>query len=210
MTGGVTAHLSRLIADAKAALAELPKWELYLHIFWLAGPFILLIERSPADLWLSVLALTFVVRSVVRREGWWLKTFWVRAAFAFWAVCLLAAALSPLPVYSLGEAFAWCRFPLFAMATAFWLGRDKRLLYLMILSTGIGMVAMCGILTAEILIVGPQGSRLSWPYGDLVPGNYLAKVGLPAFVVAVALATSHANNVARFGAFVALVSISCR
>jgi O-antigen ligase len=207
MTGSVTAHLSRLITDARAALTELPRWERYLHIFWLAGPFILLIERSPADLWLSVMALTFAVRSVVRREGWWLKKFWVRAAFAFWAVCLLAAALSPLPVYSLGEAFAWFRFPLFAMATAFWLGRDKRLLYLMILSTGIGMVAMCGILTAEILIVGPQRGRLSWPYGDLVPGNYLAKVGLPAFVIAVAIATSYRSTLARLGAIVALVSI---
>jgi O-antigen ligase len=77
----------------------------------------------------------------------------------------------------------------------------------MILSTGIGMVVMCGILTAEILIVGPQGGRLSWPYGDLVPGNYLAKVGLPAFIVAVALATSFSNKIARAGAVVALLSI---
>ena len=207
MTGSVTAYLFTLVAGGKAALAELPEWERYLFIFWLFGPFILLIERSPADAWLSVLALTFAVRSVVRREGWWLKKFWVRAAFLFWAVCLLAAALSPLPLYSCGEAFIWFRFPLFAMATAFWLGRDKRLVHLMILSTGIGMVTMCGILMAEILIVGPQGGRLSWPYGDLVPGNYLAKVGLPAFVVAVALATSHANNVARLGAIVTLLSI---
>ena len=207
MTGSVTAYLFTLVAGGKAALAELPEWERYLFIFWLFGPFILLIERSPADAWLSVLALTFAVRSVVRREGWWLKKFWVRAAFLFWAVCLLAGALSPLPLYSCGEAFIWFRFPLFAMATAFWLGRDKRLVHLMILSTGIGMVTMCGILMAEILIVGPQGGRLSWPYGDLVPGNYLAKVGLPAFVVAVALATSHANNVARLGAIVTLLSI---
>ena len=118
-TGSVTSHISRLIADAKAALAELPRWERYLHIIWLAGPFILLIERSPADIWLSALALTFVVRSVVRRDGWWLKKFWVRAAFAFWAVCFLSAALSPLPAYSMGEVLVWFRFPLFAMATAF-------------------------------------------------------------------------------------------
>ena len=206
-TDSLTSHFSRLFNDARVALSELPKWERIVHIFWLAGPFILLIERSPADLWLSLLALIFAVRSVVRREGWWLKIFWVRAAFLFWGACLLSAALSSLPAYSLGEAFAWFRFPLFAMATAFWLGRDRRLLYFMILTTGVGLVAMCGILTAEILIVGPQGGRLSWPYGDLVPGNYLAKVGLPAFVVAVALATSYANNVARAGAFVALVSI---
>ena len=207
MTDSLAAHLSRLVTDARSALSELPKWERAVHVFWLAGPFILLIERSPADFWLSVLALIFVARSIVRREGWWLRKFWVRAAFLFWGVCLLAAALSSLPIYSLGEVFAWFRFPLFAMATAFWLGRDRRLLYLMILSTGIGMVVMCGILTAEILIVGPQGGRLSWPYGDLVPGNYLAKVGLPPFAIAVALATSLSNKIARAGAVFALLSI---
>ena len=83
---------------------------------------------------------------------------------------------------------AWFRFPLFAMATVFWLGTDKRLLYAMILSTAIGMLVMMGILTAEIIIEGQKNGRLTWPYGDTVPGNYLAKVGLPAFTVMVALA----------------------
>ena len=201
------AYLSEMLDNARAAIAELPKWERPVHLFWLAGPFILLIERSPADIWLTLLALVFAVRAIVLREGWWLRTFWVRAAFLFWAVCFVAAASSSLPLYSIGETAAWFRFPLFAMATAFWLGRDPRLLYLMILSTGLGMVMMCGILTAEIIIVGPQGGRLSWPYGDLVPGNYLAKVGLPAFVVAVAFATSLSNRLARVGGVVALLSI---
>ena len=83
---------------------------------------------------------------------------------------------------------SWFRFPLFAMATAFWLGRDQRLLYVMLLSTAIGMMLMTGILTAEMLIEGQKDGRLTWPYGDLVPGNYLAKAGLPAFCVMVALA----------------------
>ena len=38
-----------------------------------------------------------------------------------------------MPAYSIGETVAWFRFPLFAMVTAFWLGRDTRLLYMMIL-----------------------------------------------------------------------------
>ena len=138
-----------LLGNAKAALAEMPRWERPVHLFWLAGPFLLLIERSPADFWLSLIALIFAVRTVILKEGWWLRTFWVRAAFLFWAVCLVSAATSSMPAYSIGETIAWFRFPLFAMATAFWLGRDARLLYLMILSTGIGLVVMCGILTAE-------------------------------------------------------------
>ena len=207
MIGSLRAYWSAMLGDAKAALSELPRWERGVHLFWLAGPFILLIERSPADVWLSVIALIFAVRALILREGWWLRNFWVKAAFAFWAVCLLSAVVSTMPAYSIGETVAWFRFPLFAMATAFWLGRDTRLLYMMILSTGVGMVVMCGILTAEVILVGSQGGRLSWPYGDLVPGNYLAKVGLPAFVVAVAFATSLKGVLARLGTVAALLSI---
>ena len=122
------------------------------HIFWLFGPFFLLIERSPADAWLSILALVFVVRSLYWRDGAWLSNGWVRAAFIFWFVCLLSASSSSTPAYALGEAVSWFRFPLFVMATVFWLGRDKRLIYAMLLSTGIGMMMMTGILTAEMMI----------------------------------------------------------
>ena len=186
--GTLLDDMQRLILDTRTALNDLPKWEKPFHIFWLLGPFFLLIERSPADAWLSILALAFAVRSLCQRDGAWLSHGWVRAAFIFWFVCLLSASLSIAPTYAVGEAMSWFRFPLFAMATVFWLGRDKRLLYVMLLSTGIGMMMMTGILTAEILIEGQKGGRLTWPYGDLVPGNYLAKAGLPAFCVMVALA----------------------
>ena len=53
------------------ALAEMSRWEKGFHIFWLLGPFVLLIERSPADIWLSILALAFVVRSIMKRDGGW-------------------------------------------------------------------------------------------------------------------------------------------
>ena len=73
--------------------------------------------------------------------------------------------------------------------------------------TALGMVMMTGILTAEIFIVGQQGGRLSWPYGDLVPGNYLAKAGLPAFCVLVALAVSDKRPVNSLAAIVSFVTI---
>jgi O-antigen ligase len=187
--------LARLLSDAKQALSDLPKWERVVHIFWLLGPFILLIERTPADLWLSLLGLIFVGRSIVRRDGAWLRHFWVRAAFVFWAVCLLSAALSSQPSYALGEAFVWFRFPLFAMATAFWLGQDKRLLYAMLVSTGLGLIVMSGILTAEMYFVGQTGGRLTWPYDDLVPGGYMAKTGLPVFIILTSFVVGSRLNV---------------
>ena len=53
------AHWSDMLSDAKAVLSELPRWERPVHLFWLAGPFILLIERSPADFWLLVACVDF-------------------------------------------------------------------------------------------------------------------------------------------------------
>ena len=199
--------MRQFYADAQDALKNLSGWGKAVHIFWLAGPFILLIERSPADLWITVLGFTFFFRSIRYRDFSWVRYFWVKAILVFWGVTLLAAMVSADPSYAVGEAFIWIRFPLFAFATAFWLTQDKRLLYAMLMSTVLGMIAMCGILTAELIIVGQQGGRLSWPYGDLVPGNYLAKVGLPAFIVLVALAVSIRGRLAAILGLVGLATM---
>ena len=99
-TLGVTtlwADFVKLLIDTRVALSELPRWERFVHLFWLAGPFILLIERSPADIWLSLLALIFIGRAIILRDLSWLQTSWVTALFLFWTSCLLSAALSSLP-----------------------------------------------------------------------------------------------------------------
>ena len=179
-------QISKFIDDSKAAILELSPADRFLKIFWLLGPFFLLIERTPGDVWLSTIALTFVFRSLIKGDFDFLKWFWVRSAFVFWFVCLVSASLSAYPSYALGETIAWVRFPLFAMACVFWIAIDKRIIYLMLLSVALAVLLMCCILTAEIVIEGFK-TRLSWPYGDLVSGNFLAKAGMPAFVAAAAL-----------------------
>lgn len=194
-----------IIESGKTAILERSYSERFFLIFWLLGPFILLIERSPADIWLTVLSLAFACRAISCRDGLWLRHFWVRAAFAFWSVCLLSSAAFQPSLNGFGEAFIWFRFPLFAMATAFWLGADKRILYLMFVSTALALLVMCSILLFELAIEGFK-SRLSWPYDDLVPGNYLAKVGLPIVVLATALTLSSAGWTSLFfGSYCALI-----
>ncbi|MDB2497645.1 O-antigen ligase family protein [Alphaproteobacteria bacterium] len=178
-----------LLGNGKKAFFELSRNDRFIHAFWLLGPFFLLIERTPGDVYISIVALTFLIRSLKNRDFGWLEFFWVKSVFIFWGICLLSAVTSPSPSYAFGEALIWIRFPLFAMATAFWLGADIRLLLLMFLSTASAILLMCGILTAEIAIEGFK-SRLSWPYDDLVPGNYLAKVGLPVIVFLTTLSLS--------------------
>jgi O-antigen ligase len=201
------AEAADLMADIKAYLSALPARSRYFQIFYLCGPLILLIERSPADLWLSLCGLVFFARCILLKDWGWVKFFWVRACLAFWAVCLLSSAVSVLPAYSLGEAFVWIRFPLFAFASCFWLAKSRQMIIAMMGMTALGMVVMTGILTAEVLIVGQQHGRLSWPYGDLVPGNYLTKAGLPAFCVLVALAVSGKRPVNALAALVSFITI---
>ena len=89
----------------------------------------------------------------------------------------------------------------------FWLAKDKRLLHAMLISTALGMFLMTGILALEMMIEGQRGGRLSWPYGDAVSGNYLSKVGLPAFTVMVALAIGAKPRLASIMGGLSLLSI---
>ena len=50
--------LMEICGETREALGLLSGWDRAAHIFWLLGPFILLVERSPADMWLSVIALS--------------------------------------------------------------------------------------------------------------------------------------------------------
>ncbi len=189
-------RLSSVLSDLFEFFSERPVLRRIPYMFFLAGPFILLIERSPADVWLSLCGLAFLVRSTKLKDWTWAKNVWVRSLLGFWFVCLVSALLSDIPAYSFGEALAWIRFPLFVMASAFWLAADRRVFTAMILMSLIGLMVMLGILTAEILLSETLLSRLSWPYDDVVSGAYLAKFGLFSFLVLLGVFFTGKGNVA--------------
>lgn len=178
-----------------------------LSTFWLLGPFILLIERTPADFWVSLIGICFLFRCFRTADWAWLKLFWVRSGIFFWAVCVFVSAISRIPEIAIVEALIWFRFPIFAFAVVFWLSKDSRIFHGMLLSTGMGIFLMCLILIAELLIKGNPEMRLSWPYGDHISGNYLAKVGLPIFVIIISLAVSAPGHIAKPSALFALLTI---
>ena len=167
---------------------RLSKIDKYMTLFWFLGPFIYLIERDPADLWLTLIGLIFLYRCIKRKEWSWASQLWFKSALALWVFGLFSAVSGPDPLFSFQQGFVWMRFPLYAAAAQVWLAKDRDIRILMLLSMLIGMLIMCGILVAET-IIEPK-SRLSWPYGDLVPGGYIAKFSLPVFCVLMAIAVS--------------------
>ncbi len=151
--------------------------EKFFLIFWFSGPIFYLIERDPADFWLSTICISFLIRSFFKQDWEWTNQTWVKSVFVFWIWCLISSILSPDPLFSFQQAVVWIRFPIYAMAVQAWLGSRKDFRELMLVFIALGMFLMNLILISE-MILEPK-HRLSWPYGDLVPGGYLGKFCLP-------------------------------
>ena len=191
--------------DGMIKLKAMNSFEKIMTIFWLLGPLIYLIERDPADLWLSVICMIFLIRCIRIKDWMWASQLWFRSAIALWLFGLLSALSSPDPLFTFQQGFVWIRFPLYVAAAQVWLAKDRDIRILMLLSILLGMLIMCIILIAEVLI--EPKIRLTWPYGDLVPGGYLAKVSLPLFCVLIAIAVSKKNKAGFFSGIIGLVSI---
>ena len=174
-------------------------------IFWLLGPFIYLIERDPADLWLSLISLIFLIRCIKKNDWSWVNQLWFKSALALWIFGLISAVSGPEPLFSFQQGFVWIRFPLYAAAAQVWLAKDRDIRIVMLLSMLIGMLIMSAILIAETFI--EPKVRLTWPYGDKVPGNYIARISLPLLCVLMAIAVSRKSRTALISGCIGMLSI---
>ena len=186
-------------------IKNMTRFDKAMTIFWLLGPFIYLIERDPADLWLSLIGLVFLTRCIRNKDWKWANQLWFKSALILWLFGLFSAATSTDPLFTFQQGFVWIRFPIYVAAAQVWLAKDRDVRILMLLSMLIGMLLMCGILIAETFI--EPKDRLTWPYGDMVPGGYIAKVSLPLFCVLIAIAVSKKSNAGVLSGIIGLLSI---
>lgn len=175
-------------------------------IFWLLGPFVFLIERDPADFWLSFIGLVFLIRSFIVKDWSWANQTWFKLALILWLISLISALANNNTLFSLKEGFVWIRFPIYAVAAQAWLARDKDIRTVMLSSMFFGVIIMCIILILE-LIIDPK-PRLEWPYNDTMTGAYLTKVSLPLFCVMCAIAGSRINFTSIFYGLTSILTIA--
>ena len=74
--------------------SQLSKFEQCITFFWFLGPFIYLIERDPADLWLTLLSLIFIIKCFIDRNWKWTTQLWFKCAIVLWLLGLFSAILS--------------------------------------------------------------------------------------------------------------------
>ena len=186
-------------------IKALNKFDRYMTIFWLLGPFIYLIERDPTDLWLSIICIVFLFRCIKEKDWAWTSQFWFKTALTLWLFGLFSAITSPDPLFSFQQGFVWMRFPLYVAAAQVWLAKDRDIRILMFIFITLGMLIMCIILVAET-ILEPK-LRLTWPYGDLVPGSYIAKFSFPVFCTLIAIAVYKRSMAGYLSGIIGLLSI---
>lgn len=200
----------------QTAIAKIKKFSNFDKIttfFWLLGPFIFLIERDPADFWLTLITILFLAKCYINNHWDWTRQLWFKAAIILWTISLISALISPTPLFSFWQGFVWIRFPLYAAAVQAWLGQDRDIRVVMFLLMVAGTVLMCFILTSEIIYGNimnwPENRmmRLEWPYGDRIPGSYLSKAMLQVFCVFIALCLCVKNKSVIWISFIAGYSL---
>ena len=69
--------------DGYNKIKNLSKFQKLMTYFWVLGPFIFLIERDPADLWLTLISITFLIRCFLKKIGIGLVNFGLFSPFYF-------------------------------------------------------------------------------------------------------------------------------
>ena len=184
---------------------KLPNFDKYMTFFWFLGPFIFLIERDPADLWITILGISFLYKCYKDNNWSWTSQWWFKFALLFWLTGLVSALLSSDIFFSFKEGFVWIRFPVYAAAAQVWLAKDRDIRIMMLISMLVGMIIISVILLTEFLI--DYKPRLEWPYGDKVPGGYIAKVSLPLFCSIIAIAVSRSNLASFLSSVIGIITI---
>ena len=184
----------------------------------LVTPIALLHAPSIAEATIAATDACFLAHSAIARDWRWLRTSWVRVAFAWWAWVVFCSL--PVPVFglgpgglaSLGEGIAVIRFLLFAAALEHWTLRDPRVrqwLFGIIVASAIWIAAqvLLQFATGHNLFGHPRGveGELTGPFAKPRAGPALSRILVPAVVPGAAALLERRRAVATLGAYALLL-----
>ena len=69
--------------DGLNKINKLSRFQKFMTYFWILGPLIFLIERDPADLWLTLISTIFLIRCFYKKEWHWAGQLWFIFAVLF-------------------------------------------------------------------------------------------------------------------------------
>ena len=103
-------------------IKAMKSFEKVMTIFWLFGPLIYLIERDPADLWLTLICIIFCL-GVPKKRWSWISQIWFKIYFMSMVVGLFSA-LTSTDISHFNKDLFGSDF-LYVAAAQVWLARDR-------------------------------------------------------------------------------------
>lgn len=158
------------------------------RVLTVAIPLFLVTGRAAADVALTLVALLFLVRSIITKDWSWAHATWVRVGFALWLWMLLISNFAFDVSLSYSQAVPWLRFLLFAVALEAWV-LNAIWIRRLVVSAAV-MMAFVAVDAWWQYFTGldffghkrPSEPRLTGPFDDQRVGIYLAKLLFPALL----------------------------
>ena len=141
----------------------------------------MMISKSLTDLFIVLIALSFIFSSIFKFSWSWLNISWIRLAILFLFFSCISASISSLFFVSFSNGFAWIRFPLFAAAISFWLIKDREVLYFALFINFISIIFIFLLMGVETVFT--DHIAFEWPFRNPLNGPFIHKIGILFFCV---------------------------
>ncbi len=144
-------------------------------------PFLMMISKSLADLFIVVIAVSFISFSIFKFSWSWLSIIWIRLAIIFSIFSIISASFSVFAETSIGNGIAWIRFPLFAAAVSFWLIKDKEIFYFTLITNFLSLIFIFCLMGVEVIFT--DHNSFEWPFRNPLNGPYIHRIGILFFCI---------------------------
>ena len=145
-------------------------------------PFIMMLSKSIADFFIVAIAISFLLFSILKFSWNWLEISWFRLAALFYLIAILSASLSLLVETSLSNGLAWIRFPLFAVATSYWLIKEKNFFYFTLFINFLSILFIFFLMGLETIFTDHK--TFEWPFRNPLNGPFIHRIGILFFSIA--------------------------
>ena len=150
-----------------------------------------MISKSLVDIFITLIAISFLIISTLKFSWFWLKISWIKWALFFLCISVVSAYFSSFTSSSLVNGITWIRFPLFTAAISFWLIKDREVLNFTIFLNFLAVLLIFIFMGAETILTDHK--IFEWPFRNPLNGPFIHRVGILFFAVSFLVLFSEIN-----------------
>ena len=186
------------------AIKTKTKFQRVLIASWILMPFLMMLSKSMTDAFITLIAFSFLIRSIIKFSWSWVKINWVKWALLFFASSIISASLSLFVEISIGNGLSWARFPIFAVAISYWLIKEKQILFIALFTNFLALLFIFLLMSLESMMTNHE--IFTWPFRNPLNGPFIHRIGIIFYCISVLNLFSNSQH-KLFSIFFILISL---